>query len=63
MPQSKKKFIITQDQSVSNILIAHGFRLLSNINGTYTFENKPNGQFNFEGIDVKKIAYTNILSL
>ena len=38
MPQ--KKFIITQDESVSNVLIAHGFHLVSHIGNTYTFVNE-----------------------
>ena len=48
MPQ--KKFIITQDESVSNILLAHGFRLLSNVCGTYTFVNQTAEKFNFSSI-------------
>lgn len=61
--KKKNNFIVTKDKEVAGKLISEGFRLVTEINGTYTFENKPNGQFNFEGIDVKKIAYTNILSL
>lgn len=61
MPQ--KKFIITQDQSMSNILIAHGFRLLSNICGTYTFINDTVEKFDFSNIDTTKLYFTNNISL
>jgi hypothetical protein len=56
------KFIIVQDQYVANKLIAHGFSLVSNIGGTYTFMNIVPKHFSFEGIDVKKLAYTNTLT-
>ena len=49
MPQSKK-FIITQDKSMSEQLIAHGFLLLSNNCGVYTFVNEPQ-KFNFSKLD------------
>ena len=62
MPQ-KKNFIVTQDQSVSNVLIAHGFRLLSNICGTYTFINETPEKFDFSSIDSKKIYFTNKISI
>ena len=61
MPQ--KKFIVTQDKSVSNLLIAHGFRLLSNISGTYTFVNETPEKFNFDSIDNTKLHFTNILHI
>lgn len=57
------KFIVTQDKETANILISEGFRLVTEVNGTYTFENKPKLNFNFSNIDMKKMAYTNILSL
>lgn len=62
MPQ-KKNFIVTQDKSVSNILIAHGFRLLSNICGTYTFMNEVPEKFDFSSIDSKKICFTNKINI
>lgn len=61
MPQ--KKFIITQDKSVSNILIAHGFHLLSSVGGTYTFINSVSEKFNFSSIDSAKIHFTNKLNI
>lgn len=59
----QEKFIITQDKSVSNILIAHGFHLLSNVSGTYTFINETPEKFDFNGIDTKKIHFTNKLNI
>lgn len=61
MPQ--KKFIITQDQSVGNLLLANGFYLVSNISGVYTFLNEIPEKFNFDSVDNTKIHYTNILHI
>lgn len=61
MPQ--KKFIITQDQSVGNLLLANGFHLVSNISGVYTFINEIPTNFNFSSIDTKKIYFTNNLHI
>lgn len=61
MPQSKK-FIMTQDKSVCDKLVASGFCLLSEICGTYTLANTDNINFNFEDIDIKKLVYTNRLA-
>lgn len=61
MPQ--KKFIITQDQSVGNLLLANGFHLVSNISGVYTFLNEIPEKFNFDSVDNTKIHYTNILHI
>ena len=58
MPQLKK-FIVTQDESVSNKLIAHGFILLSNVCGTYTFVNERKEKFDFSSVDTTKIHFTN----
>ena len=62
MPQSKK-FIITKDKSMSDKLIAHGFLLLSNVSGTYTFINQTPEKFSFNEFDVKKLHFTNNLHL
>ena len=59
----QEKFIITQDKSVSNILIAHGFTLLSNVCGTYTFVNITPEKFNFDSIDATKVHFTNKLNI
>ena len=56
-----KKFIIVQSESTANILIAHGFKLLSNVCGTYTFVNDTNHNFNFSNFDMSKIRFTNQL--
>lgn len=58
----KSNFIVTTDKETANKLIAEGFRLVTEISGTYTFENKP-GNLVFDKVDQKKLAYTNILSL
>lgn len=58
---NNKKFIIVQDKDVANQLIANGFNLVSNIGSTYTFVNIVPKHFSFEGIDVKKLVYTNTL--
>lgn len=60
---SNKNFIITQSESTANQLIAHGFRLLSNICGTYTFMNEVPEKFDFNSIDSKKICFTNKISI
>lgn len=62
MPQSKK-FIMTQDKSVCDKLVANGFCLLSDVCGTYTLANTGNTNFNFEEIDIKKLVYTDRLAL
>ena len=56
------KFIIVQDEVTANQLIASGFSLVSNMNGTYTFMNMAPKHFSFDGIDIKKLAYTNTLT-
>ena len=60
MPQFKK-FIITKDESVSNALIAHGFHLLSNIGGTYTFVNEKKENMSFANVDFSKVYFTDKL--
>lgn len=58
-----KKFIITQDKTVSDQLIAHGFKLVSHIGDTYTFMNQTIKNFNFDSIDKKTYCFSNILSM
>lgn len=60
---NNKKFIITQSETVANQLIAHGFRLMSNICGTYTFVNETQEKFNFDTIDATKLHFTNNLHI
>lgn len=59
----RKKFIIVQDEATANKLIANGFRLVSNLNNTYTFMNQIPQGFNFDEVNKSKLAYSNILSL
>ena len=55
------KFIIVQDVTTANKLIASGFTLVSNINGIHTFMNVIPKHFQFENIDIKKLVYTDKL--
>ena len=59
----KSTFIVTNDKETANKLIVEGLRLVTEINGTYTFENKPVNTMAFDQIDKKKMAYTNTLCL
>ena len=56
-------FIVTKDVEVANKLIAQGFRLITLINGAYTFENKSAANMDFDATVNKKIFFTNMLSL
>lgn len=56
------KFIVVQDDNTANQLIASGFQLVAQINNTYTFMNVIPKHFKFENIDIKKLAYTSILT-
>ena len=58
-----KKFIIVQDKTTANKLIASGFQLVSKLNDTYTFMNQVPQHFSFDEVDKSKLAYTNILSI
>ena len=58
---NNEKFIIVKDVDTANYLITSGFHLVSSMNGIYTFMNMVPTHFNFENIDVKKLAYTNTL--
>lgn len=56
------KFIVVQDINTANKLMSAGFQLVTQINNTYTFMNVIPKHFNFENIDIKKLAYTNVLT-
>lgn len=56
------KFIVVKDEHTANALISAGFHVASHMNNTYTFMNVIPKHFNFEGIDIKKLVYTNILT-
>lgn len=57
------KFIIVKDEPTANKLIANGFQVVSHINNVYTFINQIPKHFTFDGIDVKKMVYSNMLSI
>lgn len=57
----KRKFILVQDEKLANKLLSHGFNLISNISGMYTFENRIPNHFQFEDVDIKKLVYTDKL--
>ena len=56
------KFIVVQDVNTANQLIAADFKLVTQINNTYTFMNVIPRHFKFENIDIKKLVYTNTLT-
>ena len=56
------KFIVVQDKNTANQLMTAGFNLVSQINNVYTFMNVIPKHFKFENIDIKKLAYTNMLT-
>ena len=56
-------FIVTTDKETATKLISEGFRLVTEINGTYTFENKMVNSMVFDSIEKNKLAYTNTLCL
>ena len=56
------KFIIVQDMDTANKLVSAGFQLVAQINNVYTFMNVVPKHFKFENIDIKKLAYTNMLA-
>ena len=60
---NNEKFIITKSEAVANKLINHGFTLLSNVCGTYTFINITPEKFNFDSIDTTKVHFTNKLTI
>lgn len=56
------KFIVVQDMNTANQLVSAGFQLVNQVNNTYTFMNVIPKHFQFENIDIKKLAYTNMLA-
>ena len=59
----KQNFIKTTDAETADKLIAEGFQLVSQSGNVYTFLNQLPKNFNFDEIDKKKMAYTNILNI
>ena len=58
----KQNFITTTDKETADKLISAGFQLVSQ-NGAYTFLNQLPQNFNFDEVDKKKMAYTNMLNV
>ncbi len=58
-----KMFIKTTDRETADKLAFAGFQLVSQNNDVYTFLNQLPKNFNFDAVDLKKMAYTNILSM
>ena len=56
------KFIVVQDTNTATKLISAGFQIVSQVNNIYTFMNVVPKHFKFENIDIKKLAYTNMLA-
>ena len=59
----KQNFITTTDKETADKLISVGFKLVSQNGNVYTFLNQLPKNFNFDEIDKKKMAYTNMLSM
>ena len=59
----KQNFIKTTDKETADKLISEGFQLVSQDGSIYTFLNQIPTNFSFDGIDIKKMTYTNMLSL
>lgn len=57
-----KKFIIVNDEQTAKKFIAYGFKLISQIGNTYTFQNNAPKNFKFDAIE-GKYCFSNILSL
>ena len=56
------KFIAVKDTDTAHQLMVAGFQVVSCTNGVYMFLNVVPRCFKFESIDIKKLAYTNMLS-
>ena len=59
----KQNFIMTNDKETADKLVSAGFRLMSQNGNVYIFLNQPPNNFSFNEVDMKKMAYTNILSM
>ena len=59
----EKKFIITKDKNIAEILLASNFQLVNNVGTTYTFLNDVPKNFSFANFDKSKVVYTNILAI
>ena len=59
----KKNFIKTTDKETADKLMSVGLQLISEVGGVYTFLNQVPNNLIFDGIDNKKVAYTNTLNV
>ena len=59
----KQNFITTTDKETADKLISFGFQLVAQSGSAFTFLNQLPKNFNFDEVDKKKMAYTNILSM
>lgn len=59
----KQNFITTTDKETADRLMSAGFQLVSTSGNAYTFLNQIPKNFTFDGVDRRKMAYTNILSM
>lgn len=57
------KFIKTQDSDVAEKLVAMGFKQIPSTMGEYIFINTNSIKLNFSDSEMKKVYFTNILSL
>lgn len=62
MAETKANFICTNDKETADLLTKSGFKLVQLMGSTYTFLNCRAKQFT-EGVDDKKLAYTDMLTL
>jgi hypothetical protein len=53
------KFIHCFSEELKNILLQNGYRLLSNDNGLFIFENNQNLKFDFAKISKKQFVFSN----
>lgn len=60
---NQKQFMVVKDKVIADKLKSGGFQLVSEANGIYMFINSTPQNFNFNEVDVTKIAYTNMLSI
>lgn len=60
--KNKYNFIVTTDKETADKLISEGFRIVTEINGKFTFENKPLVNFSVEKEMSKNMVYTNMLT-
>ena len=59
----KQNFITTNDKETADKLVFEGFQLVSISGSAYIFLNQLPTNCNFNEVDKKKIAYTNILNI